>query len=134
MNLEDIKAPECFKIETELRQKMKIPVMHDDQHGTAIISSSALLNALEIIGKKIEDVKSDQAALSPADIQYKSGGTGFLLDVKGYVVTNAHVVDRARHIAVQGSDGKEHSARLVYFDKDRDIAILRINSNFRSSP
>ena len=57
VNLEDIKAPECFKIETELREKMNIPVMHDDQHGTAIISSSALLNALEIIGKKIEDVK-----------------------------------------------------------------------------
>lgn len=56
INLEDIKAPECFKIENELRSKMNIPVMHDDQHGTAIISSSALLNALEIIGKKIEDV------------------------------------------------------------------------------
>src|ERR1700709_68430 len=52
INLEDIKAPECFKIETELRAKMNIPIMHDDQHGTAIISSAALLNALEIIGKK----------------------------------------------------------------------------------
>src|SRR6187397_342417 len=57
INLEDIKAPECFRIETELREKMNIPIMHDDQHGTAIISSAALLNALEIIGKKIEDVK-----------------------------------------------------------------------------
>src|SRR5690606_20757522 len=56
VNLEDIKAPECFKIETELRKKMNIPIMHDDQHGTAIISASALLNALELIGKKIEDV------------------------------------------------------------------------------
>src|SRR6478736_493034 len=56
VNLEDIKAPECFKIETELREKMNIPVMHDDQHGTAIISSAALLNALEIIGKKIDEV------------------------------------------------------------------------------
>jgi malate dehydrogenase (oxaloacetate-decarboxylating)(NADP+) len=57
VNLEDIKAPECFKIETELREKMHIPIMHDDQHGTAIISSSALLNALEIVGKKIEAIK-----------------------------------------------------------------------------
>lgn len=57
VNLEDIKAPECFKIETELREKMNIPIMHDDQHGTAIISSAALLNALEIVGKKIEDIK-----------------------------------------------------------------------------
>lgn len=56
INLEDIKAPECFKIEQVLREKMNIPIMHDDQHGTAIISSAALLNALEINGKKIEKV------------------------------------------------------------------------------
>lgn len=56
VNLEDIKAPESFKIETELREKMGIPVMHDDQHGTAIISAAALINALELIGKKIEEV------------------------------------------------------------------------------
>jgi malate dehydrogenase (oxaloacetate-decarboxylating)(NADP+) len=56
INLEDIKAPECFKIETELREKMHIPIMHDDQHGTAIISSAALLSALEIVGKKIEEI------------------------------------------------------------------------------
>jgi malate dehydrogenase (oxaloacetate-decarboxylating)(NADP+) len=57
INLEDIKAPECFKIENELREKMNIPVMHDDQHGTAIISSAALLNSLELTGKKIGDIK-----------------------------------------------------------------------------
>jgi malate dehydrogenase (oxaloacetate-decarboxylating)(NADP+) len=57
INLEDIKAPECFKIEEVLRKTMRIPVMHDDQHGTAIISGSALLNALELANKKIEDVK-----------------------------------------------------------------------------
>ncbi|MCW5910390.1 MAG: NADP-dependent malic enzyme [Cyclobacteriaceae bacterium] len=56
VNLEDIKAPECFKIEAELREKMNIPIMHDDQHGTAIISSAALINALEIVGKKIENI------------------------------------------------------------------------------
>jgi malate dehydrogenase (oxaloacetate-decarboxylating)(NADP+) len=57
INLEDIKAPECFYIEQELRRQMNIPVMHDDQHGTAIISSAALLNALELQKKKIEKVK-----------------------------------------------------------------------------
>ncbi len=57
INLEDIKAPECFYIEQELRKQMNIPVMHDDQHGTAIISSAALLNALELQKKKIEKVK-----------------------------------------------------------------------------
>ncbi|HSR37695.1 MAG TPA: NADP-dependent malic enzyme, partial [Phnomibacter sp.] len=57
VNLEDIKAPECFYIEKRLREEMKIPVMHDDQHGTAIISSAALLNALELQKKKIEKVR-----------------------------------------------------------------------------
>ena len=57
INLEDIKAPECFEIEARLREELDIPVMHDDQHGTAIISSAGLLNALEVAGKKIEEVK-----------------------------------------------------------------------------
>src|SRR5216117_514416 len=57
INLEDIKAPECFLIEEELRRTMKIPVFHDDQHGTAIISGAALLNALEIAGKRIDEAK-----------------------------------------------------------------------------
>jgi len=57
INLEDIKAPECFYIEETLKKTMKIPVFHDDQHGTAIISGAALVNALELVGKKIEEVK-----------------------------------------------------------------------------
>lgn len=57
VNLEDIKAPECFEIERRLRAEMKIPVMHDDQHGTAIISGAALLNALEIVGKHPEKIQ-----------------------------------------------------------------------------
>ena len=57
INLEDIKAPECFEIETRLKEECDIPVMHDDQHGTAIISAAGLLNALEIQGKKIDEIK-----------------------------------------------------------------------------
>ena len=57
INLEDIKAPECFIVERKLRERMKIPVFHDDQHGTAIIVGAAVLNALEVAGKKIEDVR-----------------------------------------------------------------------------
>ena len=57
INLEDIKAPECFEIERRLKEELDIPVMHDDQHGTAIISAAGLLNALEVNGKKIEEVK-----------------------------------------------------------------------------
>src|SRR3982750_4399913 len=57
INLEDIKSPECFYIEKELKKQMKIPVMHDDQHGTAIISAAALLNALELQKKKIDKAR-----------------------------------------------------------------------------
>jgi malate dehydrogenase (oxaloacetate-decarboxylating)(NADP+) len=57
INLEDIKAPECFYIEEKLKATMKIPVFHDDQHGTAIISSAALINALQLVGKNIEDIR-----------------------------------------------------------------------------
>lgn len=57
INLEDIKAPECFEIERRLKEELDIPVMHDDQHGTAIISSAGLVNALQVAGKKIEEVK-----------------------------------------------------------------------------
>jgi len=57
INLEDIKAPECFEIEEKLKEALDIPLMHDDQHGTAIISAAALINALVLVGKKIEDIK-----------------------------------------------------------------------------
>ncbi len=78
INLEDIKAPECFKIETALKERLKIPVMHDDQHGTAIISGAALLNALELVNKKIEEVKlvvsgAGAAAISCARYYLKLG-------------------------------------------------------------
>ena len=57
INLEDIKAPECFEVEARLKERLSIPVFHDDQHGTAIITAAATINALLIVGKKIEDVK-----------------------------------------------------------------------------
>jgi malate dehydrogenase (oxaloacetate-decarboxylating)(NADP+) len=78
INLEDIKAPDCFYIEETLRKTMKIPVFHDDQHGTAIISGAALLNALEIVGKKIEKVRvvfsgAGAAAISTAEHYVRLG-------------------------------------------------------------
>src|SRR5690348_11711697 len=57
INLEDIKAPECFVVEQALRRRMRIPVFHDDQHGTAIVAGAALLNGLEVVGKRIDDVR-----------------------------------------------------------------------------
>ena len=68
INLEDIKAPECFVIEERLKKEMNIPVFHDDQHGTAIISGAALLNALELAGKKIDKVRVVVAGAGAAAI------------------------------------------------------------------
>src|SRR5207302_6526008 len=68
INLEDIKAPECFDIEAQLKERMKIPVFHDDQHGTAIIVAAAVKNALALNGKKIEDVKIAAAGAGAASL------------------------------------------------------------------
>ena len=68
INLEDIKAPECFIVERKLRERMKIPVFHDDQHGTAIIVGAAVINALEVVGKKIGDVKLATTGVGAAGI------------------------------------------------------------------
>ena len=78
VNLEDIKAPECFYIEKKLRERMNIPVFHDDQHGTAIISTAALINGLELVGKQIGDVKiavsgAGAAAIACLDLMVELG-------------------------------------------------------------
>ena len=78
INLEDIKAPESFKIETRLKEECEIPIMHDDQHGTAIISGAALINAVEIQGKRLEDIKlvvngAGAAAISCARLYIRLG-------------------------------------------------------------
>lgn len=78
INLEDIKAPECFEIEERLVEELDIPVMHDDQHGTAIITSAALINALEIAGKKASEIKmvvngAGAAAIACTDLYVKAG-------------------------------------------------------------
>jgi malate dehydrogenase (oxaloacetate-decarboxylating)(NADP+) len=91
INLEDIKAPEAFEIERRLKEELDIPIMHDDQHGTAIISSAALLNALELAGKKIDDVKivvsgAGPSAMSCAKLYHSLGAklsNIFMFDSKG---------------------------------------------------
>ncbi len=93
INLEDIKAPECFYIEETLKGMMKIPVFHDDQHGTAIISGAALLNALEVVGKKIDQVRvvfsgAGAAGIACAKLYEKLGVKRenlMLVDTKGIV-------------------------------------------------
>src|SRR3954465_8206759 len=78
INLEDIKAPECFIIERKLRERMKIPVFHDDQHGTAIVVGAAVYNAMELVGKNLSDIKlvcsgAGAAALACLDLLVELG-------------------------------------------------------------
>jgi len=95
INLEDIKAPECFYIEKKLRERMKIPVFHDDQHGTAIVAAAAVANGLKIVGKDLGKVKlvcsgAGAAAIACLDLQVSMGldrRNIWLLDSKGLVTT-----------------------------------------------
>ena len=96
INLEDIKAPDCFYIEQRLKEELDIPIMHDDQHGTAIITAAALLNALEISEKNIEEVKvvfngAGASAISCAKLYLALGVKSenlFMCDSKGLIVTS----------------------------------------------
>src|SRR5437899_5454400 len=93
INLEDIKAPECFYIERKLRERLNIPVFHDDQHGTAIISAAALLNGLELVNKPIDKVKiavsgAGAAAIACLDLMVELGVTReniFVCDSRGVI-------------------------------------------------
>ena len=104
INLEDIKAPECFEIERRLKEELDIPVMHDDQHGTAIISSAGLLNALEVAGKKIEDVRivvngAGAAAISCTKLYEALGATHqniIMLDSKGVITSDREKLDETK--------------------------------------
>jgi len=104
INLEDIKAPEAFEIERRLKEELDIPVMHDDQHGTAIISSAALLNALELAKKKIEHVKivvsgAGASALSCAKLYHALGAkleNIFMFDSKGLICQERTDLDQTK--------------------------------------
>ncbi|OBX49554.1 NADP-dependent malic enzyme [Moraxella nonliquefaciens] len=104
INLEDIKAPECFKIERELRERMNIPVFHDDQHGTAIISAAALLNALQLNGKDISEITlvcsgAGAAAISCLDLVVALGARKeniYVLDSKGVISTTRKNLDESK--------------------------------------
>ncbi|MCK6610695.1 MAG: NADP-dependent malic enzyme [Bacteroidia bacterium] len=108
INLEDIKAPECFEIERRLKEELDIPIMHDDQHGTAIITGAALLNALELVNKKIEDVKlvyngAGASAISCAKIMLALGikkENLVMCDSKGVIrADNPHLDENKKQFA-----------------------------------
>lgn len=111
INLEDIKAPECFEIEQRLKAELDIPVMHDDQHGTAIISGAGLINALEIAGKKIEDVK----------IVVNGAGAASISCTKLYVMLGA----RKENIVMCDSKGVISVHRTNLNESKKEFATTR---------
>src|SRR4051812_29209949 len=111
INLEDIKAPECFEIERRLKEELTIPVMHDDQHGTAIISAAALLNALEIAKKKIGDVK----------IVVSGAGASAVSCAKLYLSLGA----KKENIVMTDSSGVLHISREFTDDNKKFFATSR---------
>ena len=118
INLEDIKAPECFYIEKKLRERMNIPVFHDDQHGTAIISSAALLNGLELVGKNIEDVRIAVSGAGAAALACLDVMVGL-----GVRVENLFVCD-SKGVIYQGRPGgfDESKARFAQTGSERTMA------------
>ena len=125
INLEDIKAPECFHIEETLRKTMKIPVFHDDQHGTAIISGAALLNALEVIGKDIGEIR----------VVFSGAGAAAISTAEHYVRLgvrreNILMCDRAGVIyAGRGDDMDKYKARFAVETKARSIADALVGAD-----
>ncbi|RWX75507.1 NADP-dependent malic enzyme [Neorhizobium lilium] len=115
INLEDIKAPECFDVERRLREKMNIPVFHDDQHGTAIIVAAAIVNGLELAGKKIEDVKivtsgAGAAALACLHLLVSLGARKeniWVHDIEGLVYEGrVELMDEWKSLYAQKSDNR----------------------------
>ena len=127
INLEDIKAPEAFEIERRLKEELDIPVMHDDQHGTAIISSAALLNALELADKKIDEVKivvngAGAAAIMCAKLYLKLGAklsNIYMLDSKGLINQDRGDLPETKEYFRQNTDVSE----LKEVIKDADVFL-----------
>jgi malate dehydrogenase (oxaloacetate-decarboxylating)(NADP+) len=115
INLEDIKAPECFVVEAALRDRMKIPVFHDDQHGTAIIVAAAVLNALELAGKKLPDVKivtsgAGAAAIACLNLLVKMGARRaniFATDVDGVIYEGRDGLNRWNGVYAQKTKARK---------------------------
>jgi malate dehydrogenase (oxaloacetate-decarboxylating)(NADP+) len=116
INLEDIKAPECFEIENRLKEELDIPVMHDDQHGTAIISAAAMLNAIEVQGKKIEDIKMVVNGAGAAAISCTRLYCALGVRRENVVMVDSKGVCRA--------DRADLNAQKREFATDRDIHTL----------
>ena len=118
INLEDIKAPECFYIEKKLRERMKIPVFHDDQHGTAIITTAAVLNGLRVVKKNISDVRLVVSGAGAASIACLN-----LLVALGLSKQNITVCD-SKGVIYQGRDAKMEETKAAYAIADNGQRTL----------
>lgn len=125
INLEDIKAPECFEIEARLKAELDIPVMHDDQHGTAIISAAGLINALILAGKRIEEVRivvngAGASAFSCAKLYEACGARReniVMLDSKGVITTErANLTEQKRYFATERTEIRTLAEAIVGAD------------------
>ena len=133
INLEDISAPDCFEIEERLKAELNIPIMHDDQHGTAIVSAAALLNALELTGKKIQDVKvvingAGAAATSCASIYLALGVQRkhlFMFDSKGLIHTDRDNLDGRKILFTNQSIPASSSLADVLVDADVFLGLSK---------
>ena len=124
INLEDIKAPECFYIERKLRERMKIPVFHDDQHGTAIITSAAILNGLKVVNKDIKSCKlvvsgAGAAALACLD----------LIVELGFPLENIYVTDQAGVIYKGRVEKDQNKARFAQETSARTLAEVMVGAD-----
>ena len=134
INLEDIKAPECFEAETRLKAMLDIPVFHDDQHGTAIISSAGLLNALEIVGKKIEDIKvvvngAGAAAISCSNLAIRLGVKRenlIMLDSRGVLQTEREGLNKYKMQFVQETDKRTLADAMVGADVFYGLSVAGV--------
>ncbi|MBS7408291.1 MAG: NADP-dependent malic enzyme, partial [Prevotellamassilia sp.] len=133
INLEDIKAPECFEIERRLKAELDIPVMHDDQHGTAIISAAGLINAVEVAGKKLEDVKivvngAGAAAISCTRLYCSFGAQRkniVMLDSKGVIrCDRERLTEQKREFA---TDRDIHTLQEAVKDADVFVGLSKGN-------
>ncbi len=134
INLEDIKAPECFEIETRLKAELPIPVFHDDQHGTAIISSAGLINALEIIGKKIGEVKvvvngAGASAISCSKLAIRLGVKPenlIMLDSRGVLHTEREGLNKYKQQFVVETDARTLADAMVDADVFYGLSVADV--------
>ncbi|WP_139906103.1 NAD(P)-dependent malic enzyme [Clostridium thermarum] len=129
INLEDISAPRCFEIERKLKERLDIPVFHDDQHGTAVVTLAALINALKIVDKKLEDIKivmngAGAAGVAIAKLLLSSGVKNIIMcDRKGALYKGMEHIDASKDAIAELTNPERLTGSLADVIKDADVFI-----------